>query len=222
MSLTAERPAAEAAVSCERCGAPLEADQEWCLECGSARTLIHRPPDWRVPAAIVGGVVVLVLAALVVVLIRLSADANRLAAEQSVKRPASTATRTAASTSRPAVPAAATPTPPSSSSSVNPSVASPAASAGKIASWPVGLGGWTVVLFASSSRASAAATARHIAASGTPVGLLDSSQHPRLTPGLWVVFSGRYPTAAAASAAVLKLQAAYPSAHIRLVGAPGA
>jgi len=212
MSIATERPLAEATVSCDRCGAWLAADQEWCLECGSARTLIHSPPSWRAPVAIVGAVALVALAALVVVLIRLSADANRLAAEQSA-RPASSPsaqpiTRTAASA----------PAPPPAPS---PSIAAGAA-AGQIASWPVGLGGWTVVLFASSERALAHGTARHIASSGTPVGLLYSSQHPSLTPGLWVVFSGRYPTATAATTAALKLQrAGYPSAHIRLVGPPG-
>ena len=36
-----------AARQCAACGATLEPDQEWCVECGTARTVLHRPPDWR-------------------------------------------------------------------------------------------------------------------------------------------------------------------------------
>jgi hypothetical protein len=53
---------------CVACGAPLEADQEWCLECGAARTSLEEPPDWRIAAAIVVVVVVLVTIALVIAL----------------------------------------------------------------------------------------------------------------------------------------------------------
>ena len=53
---------------CLACGAPLAEDQEWCLECGAARTVIHRPPDWRIGLAIMLAVVVVVLIVLVLVL----------------------------------------------------------------------------------------------------------------------------------------------------------
>ena len=72
-----DRDAARTRHACPRCGAPLADDQEWCLECGGARTLIHPPRDWRVPVAIIGLVVLLVLAAFVLVLVKLSSDANR-------------------------------------------------------------------------------------------------------------------------------------------------
>jgi hypothetical protein len=63
--------------SCPRCGAPLAEDQEWCLECGAGRTLIRRPPDWRIPLAIIGTLVlVLILAALAIALISLSSAAG--------------------------------------------------------------------------------------------------------------------------------------------------
>ena len=53
---------------CAACGSPVEGDQEWCLECGAARTLIHRAPDWRIPVAIVLAVAVLVIVALAIAL----------------------------------------------------------------------------------------------------------------------------------------------------------
>ncbi len=63
----AERPA-EASESCLVCGAVLLEDQEWCLECGAARTVIHAPPDWRVGVAIMLAVILAVLIVLVLVL----------------------------------------------------------------------------------------------------------------------------------------------------------
>jgi len=46
----------------------LRSDQEWCLECGAARTVIRRAPDWRVAAAVIAAVIVLVVIALVIAL----------------------------------------------------------------------------------------------------------------------------------------------------------
>jgi hypothetical protein len=75
VSTTAKRPPSSATASaqapaeperCLACGAPLAEDQEWCLECGAARTLIHRPPDWRIGLAIMLGVVVAVLIVVVI------------------------------------------------------------------------------------------------------------------------------------------------------------
>lgn len=58
---------------CRRCGSRLAADQEWCLECGVARTLLRAPPDWRGPAALVLGVIVLAVIGLAVLLVSLAA-----------------------------------------------------------------------------------------------------------------------------------------------------
>ena len=44
---------------CQACGVSMAEDQEWCLECGVARTVIERPPDWRVGLIIVLAVVAL-------------------------------------------------------------------------------------------------------------------------------------------------------------------
>ena len=62
---------------CAACGAPLEADQEWCVECGAARTVLHRPPDWRAPAAVVAVVVGVVVIAALIALVSLSIQAGR-------------------------------------------------------------------------------------------------------------------------------------------------
>jgi hypothetical protein len=194
----ADHPASDE--RCYQCNAPLAADQEWCLECGAARTMIHRPPDWRIPAAVIATVVALVLAGFAIALTNLSASANRDATSVA---PTSTPVATKAATTTPAATTASSTT-------------------GRFANWPIGLPGWTVVLAASRDQAAAVASATRIAAAGIPVGVLRSSDHPSLTPGFWTVFSGRYPTQFAAQQRATALIAkGYAGAHIRLVGLPG-
>lgn len=52
---------------CRACGADLAADQEWCLECGTARTRLQPPPDWRIGVAIVLAVIAVVVLVVVIV-----------------------------------------------------------------------------------------------------------------------------------------------------------
>jgi septal ring-binding cell division protein DamX len=208
MSLTGERPrvdgpdydALSASDVCAHCGAPLRDDQEWCLQCGAARTLIHRPPDWRIAASVITVVVTLALAAFAIALVNLSSNADQVAGSQ-------TGAKTATAASHPAAPAATT--------------ASATTSAG-IASWPVGLSGWTVALASSPSQSTANATAKRFAATGLHVGVLDSNQHPSMKPGFWIVFSGRYPGRAEAAAAAINLQSKVSTAPVaRRVAPPG-
>ncbi len=70
--------------SCPRCQAPLEDDQEWCLECGTATTVIHTAPDWRVPVAIVAFIVAIALAGYFVAVDRLSSSSTPAAPTTSV------------------------------------------------------------------------------------------------------------------------------------------
>jgi predicted nucleic acid-binding Zn ribbon protein len=63
-----ERSRTPAGPPCAACGAQLESDQEWCVECGAARTLLHRSPDWRAAVAIVAVVVGILAIAGVIVL----------------------------------------------------------------------------------------------------------------------------------------------------------
>ena len=64
-------PAAAQGARCAGCGAGLAAGQEWCVECGAARTVLHPAPDWRVPVVVIGVVVVAVLIAAVIALVSL-------------------------------------------------------------------------------------------------------------------------------------------------------
>ena len=60
-----DTPSAE---RCPACGSPLEPDQEWCLECGAARTTLQKPPDWRIAVAIILAMVLVVVIVLVIAL----------------------------------------------------------------------------------------------------------------------------------------------------------
>ncbi len=81
---------------CGVCRAPVPEDQEWCLHCGTARTLVHRTGDWRLPVALVATIVVLALAAFSIALISLSAQANRSAAGAAARSPIGAASGAAA------------------------------------------------------------------------------------------------------------------------------
>jgi hypothetical protein len=172
---------------CPHCNAPLEEDQEWCLECGAARTLIHRPPDWRIPLAIVGGTAAVAVLIFVLVISNLGGGGGSAGA--------AAAGVTVSAHNAPA--------------------------RGSFPGWPQGLGGWTVAVFRSRDRAAAYARARKAATNGIQVGVLDSSLHPGLHPGRWIVWSGRYPTKSRASAAATQLLS-LGQAHARplLVGRP--
>jgi hypothetical protein len=145
---------------------------------------IHAAPDWRVPLAIVGTVVVLAAVVFVYMLVSLSNSANRSAAAAVAAAPAPTQITVTTAT---APAATTTPTTP-------------------LAVWPPGVTGYTVVLGVIPSRAAATKSANKIAAAGIPVGVLYSSDYSSMTPGDWIVFSGTYTTDAAASAAATQLQ----------------
>ena len=201
-----ERLAASNEDVCAFCGARLGSDQEWCLECGSARTLIHRAPDWRVPVMIVAAVILLCLTGLAVALIDLSAQANRS------PQPARVLTQ-------PAPHPAPRPQPPQPAPARAPS---PPRRAASIADWPSGLSGWTVVLGQWLDPSPARSSARRLIGRGIKVGVLYSSRHPSMPPGFWIVFSGRYPDEAAAARAAAALRDhGHPLARARLVARPG-
>jgi hypothetical protein len=195
---------------CAQCGAELADDQEWCLECGGARTLIHRGPDWRLPLAVIAAVIVLAIGGFVVAVISISNDSgNPPAAANAIHAGAG------APNAGNGVGAAAT-------AGANASASTATGPPANIGTWASGLPGWTVVLATQHSRAAAYRVAERIAARGIEVGVLNSSQHPSLAPGYWVVFSGRYPTQAAAQTASAQLASLGQSyAHPRLVGRPG-
>jgi hypothetical protein len=79
-------------------------------------------------------------------------------------------------------------------------------------SWPVGATGYTVVIATLAKRdhprAAAARVARTVQVPGLTARVLDSSQHPRLRPSIWIVYVGRYPTRSRAERVARQLRAA--------------
>jgi hypothetical protein len=75
---------------CSLCGATLAEDQEWCLECGAARTTIRRSPDWRIPVLVIALVVIVVIGGFALALVRLTANAGPPASHPSARRAGAT------------------------------------------------------------------------------------------------------------------------------------
>ncbi len=205
--------------ACVHCGTPMLEDQEWCLECGAARTLIHRPPDWRVPVAVIGTVVIVAAVALAVVLINLSSSADHSVITRTVvaqaprtAKPRSTRRTTGATTAGKTTPTTTTPTG-TATTATTPAAPTPPG----IATWPLALSQWTVVLARYPDQATANATALRVKAEGLPVGVLNSTLHPSLKPGGWLVFTGHYSDRAQATAAAQQLRAQGHSARARRV-----
>ena len=96
--------------SCPLCGAPLHAEQEWCLRCGAAaRTRLAAAPKWKAPVAALAVVIALSLGVLAAALVKLAGDSG-----SSPATPIVTTAPAAAST--PASPPAATAVPGATSS----------------------------------------------------------------------------------------------------------
>jgi SPOR domain len=78
--------------------------------------------------------------------------------------------------------------------------------------WPIGVTDWTVVIATLAKKDHPRAAAERLAATVQAPGLvgrvLDSSQHPRLRPSVWIVYVGRYPTRTRAERAARQLQTA--------------
>jgi septal ring-binding cell division protein DamX len=204
----AESPATEPERRCPRCGASLRPEQEWCLQCGTGLgARVAAPRGWRLPLAVVGGLLALALIAVVLAIVELSTDAETVTTQPV---PAATPAPTAAP------PAAAAPTPSATSTPVPSATPSPAATGG-LGDWPAGKTGFTIVLESSSTRSAAQARGKELAGQGISVGILDSSGYRTLTPNRFVVFSGQYATRAEAKAALSRLGSRVAGAQVKRV-----
>jgi len=73
--------------ACPLCGAPLAADQEWCLGCGAAaRTRLAAPTSWKPPILALALVVALALGALAASLVSLLGKSRPPAAPPAITR----------------------------------------------------------------------------------------------------------------------------------------
>jgi hypothetical protein len=175
-----------------------------CLECGSRLALGYkRPPSWRLPAAVVG--VVLLIAGIGVAIALAAATDN--ADKTTAAAPPTPAAPAGAPADTP--PTASTPTPAPTASTPTPAPAgdggtggtpsgTPAAPATPPATsastgWPPGKSAFTVVLASMPNKADAEAKLAKAKAAGiTGAAMLHSDDFPTLNPGYWVVFDGQY------------------------------
>ena len=201
---------------CSACGAPVAADQRWCLECGERRAGVTPPParvaaspaapraeeprGWTPGTGVAAGIGVLLLAMGVGVLIgRAGHDTGSHAAAPAVVTVAGTGA------------GAATPT---------------ATTASFQSDWPRGKDGWTVQLQAlpkdGNQPAAVAAAKSAAAAKGAPaVGALDSDEFSGLAGGSYLVYSGVYASKKAATKALARLKGKFPGARVVHVSAGG-
>jgi hypothetical protein len=200
----------ESETRCPRCGAAHEPQQEYCLDCGArlpAGSGGGRRRAWVRPALFFLAVSA-VATAIAVAIGAIHSSSGTAAGTISV-----TVDTTPVTTTAPAP----TPQPkPKPKPKPKPS--------GGLTTWPAGTAGYTVVLESIPSSAGAAlplAVAHHAQHSDLPqVGVLASSSYASLHPGYSVVFSGVYPTSAAASAALPNAHArGFPSAYQARVAA---
>jgi septal ring-binding cell division protein DamX len=189
---------------CPRCGTTLRDEQEWCLHCGAGvGARVAEPRGWKWPLAIVGGLLVVVVAALALALVELAGDAEQ------VDRPTA-ATPTAAAQPTPAPTAAPTTTDPSQI----PPASGGTATTPQVSDWPAGKTGYTVLLDSAATRSAADARAKDLAAQGVPVGVLDSSSYQSVGPNRYVVFSGQYESRSEARVALRGLRNQIDGARI--------
>jgi septal ring-binding cell division protein DamX len=193
---------------CPRCGASLRPEQEWCLQCGTGLgARVAAPRGWRLPLAVVGGLLALAVIAVVLAIVELSSDAETVTTQPA---PAATVAPTAAP------PAATTPAPSATPTPTVSATPSPAAASG-LGDWPAGKTGFTIVLESSSTRSAAVARGKELAGQGISVGILDSSGYRTLTPNRFVVFSGQYATRAQAKSALSGLKSRVAGAQVKRV-----
>jgi hypothetical protein len=195
--------------ACPRCGAPHDAGQEYCLECGyrlrPASGVVGRlgvawqrrfgwyPGDW-VWRVLLGFVIAVAGATAAVILSDAGAENPTLVATEGGHPHLPTTAPETATVTLPSV--SATSTGPPATPSAPPPATTTSRAPGALTPWPAGQSGFTVVLEslpASGGRSLAFARARAASRAGLPqVGVLDSSRYSSLHPGYYVVFSGIY------------------------------
>ena len=225
---------------CEACGAELEPDQTYCMECGAPTPLAPRlRRGGRALAILAGAMVILGIGAGALAYAVVSDDDDEAVAT-ATSATAITAPTTAATAVPPpltgplptdtsfTIPTApTTPTDPGVTGTgfetvTGPTPTAPATTqetepATGSSDWPAGETAWTAVLSSVRSEADARAAKARLTASGEPAGVLFSSDYPGLEPGYWVVFSGSFPGRAAAESHARELRSQFPGAYARRI-----
>jgi SPOR domain len=176
---------------CPRCGAHLSADQEWCLQCGTAvGTEVAGPRGWRASLAVIGVLVAIAVIAVILAIVELAGDAEQVTSVPQTPTPAPAA---AAPTTSPSIPPGEEGGDGGSASPTATPSATPSIPAADLAEWPQGRKAWTVILNSSGTREDAERLGGELAGKGIPnVGVLDSNDFDSLGPDSFIVFSGQY------------------------------
>ncbi|MGI9081136.1 MAG: hypothetical protein ACR2FZ_02495 [Thermoleophilaceae bacterium] len=208
--------------TCPTCGARAEEGQLVCLECGSRVALDYRrPPSWRLPVAIVAGVVLLAAAGTALALRSIGDDAEREVSRTPVKvkgggeaprpRPDDKAGKAKARA-------------PKSPRKKRPATEKPAEATtglvkrGALYGWPRDLKAFTVVLLSAEDRTSAENFARS-SLEGRPakIGVIRADDFDSLPKGFFVVFAGQYKSREVAEQAAERLGGRFPGSFPQLV-----
>jgi hypothetical protein len=188
------------ALTCPNCGAPADPGQLMCLECGSRLALgYQRPPSWRLPAAVVGIVLLIAGIGVAIALAAVTDNATKTtAAAPTQPAPAAAPADTPPTASQPApAPTTSTATPaPSDGGTASGTTSTPAPAppaTATTAGWPPGKSAFTVVLASMPSQADAQKKLDAAKAAGiATAAILHSDDFPTLNAGYWVVFDGQY------------------------------
>jgi len=224
---------------CARCGVAYEPLQEYCLECGERlpagrgtvgllaaawqRRLPWYPGDWVWPALLF--LVVAIVATAISATTTTGSGTTIVATQPGVTLGTGThGSGTLPSAPKPTVTTGPLPKAPGAPSTPSATTPAPTAAAG-LALWPAKGTAYTDVLESvalTSGRAIAVARAHAAKAAGLPkAGVLVSTDYKSLHPGYYVVFSGVFPTPAAASAALAAAHArGFPDAYVARVTHP--
>lgn len=221
---------AEPGGSCPRCGAPYDAGQEYCLECGRRlpvpgelasslgavweRRVGRRPGPWVWPVLV--GLVIAAVMTGVSILVARGADAGEdgvlVATDSSglTTPTAETLVETEPTTTADTETTVTETEPPTTTRRRD-----------ELVEWPPSQSGYTVVIASIPSgtgRAAAIRKAREVLASGLPeVGVIDSAEYSSLHPGYYVVFSGIHEQQRDALRAAPRVQSLYPAAYVRQI-----
>jgi cytoskeletal protein RodZ len=205
---------------CERCGARMAPEQDWCLECGTAaRTRLLRPPGFALPIAIVLAVVAVVAVALVLAINAVSDDAQRAVSSS----PLTTATAPAKTkTTKRAAPTKTTTTSTvttATSTSTTPGADAATGADGTVPLWKKSDQGYAVIALTTSDRTEAEAEARKLIKAGEDAGILRSDDYDFFAPGAWVVWVGGFQQKTEAEALNSRLQTGQGGGYVTLVRA---
>jgi hypothetical protein len=215
---------------CPRCGAPHDAFQEYCLECGHRLPVpggvtTMRETVWssQSPLWLWAALTALLLVALIagaIVAVAATDDEEKGVVVSTNPTTTSTVgviTQPPTFTINPGTTATAPTT-----TTLPTTTQATTTTTGGLVTWPAGKDGFTVILQSvpkSQGRAPAEAEARRAQSQGLPQpGVLDSSDYSSLNPGYYVAFSGIFDTKAQAESNLATARSkGFPLAYVRKV-----